>query len=73
MKNAGLTTLGNSLSVSLGILFFGWSDSVASDKLRTLRLVIGSENSQESEIRLRILHTNPERFTPWIVSVRKPS
>ena len=32
---AGLTTLGNSLSDSLGILFFGWSDSVRSDKSRT--------------------------------------
>ena len=42
MKTAWLTTLGNSLSDSLWILFLGWSESVRSDKLRTLRASNGS-------------------------------
>ena len=36
MKTAGLTTLGYSLSDSLGILFLHWSGSPRGPKLRTL-------------------------------------
>ena len=46
MKTAGLTTLGNSLSDLLGILFFSYSALLSSTKLRTLAAGNGTRDGR---------------------------
>lgn len=51
MKIAGLTTLGNSLSGSLGILFSGWFDLLRRSELRTLFKITPSIGRSENRSR----------------------